>query len=147
GMLLCGILSDTLIFRSPTATPRYHVAALRLGRMAGLCPENAGDEQVNAAINELGEALLAASAGLGMRPGDEIVNTDIKFYEESGYKVGIAQVEVSSFSELPGRLNDIREALQKLVDTQKLALALLMVTDVVRGNSRLVVVGTPRIVN
>ncbi len=147
GILLCGILSDTLIFRSPTATPRDHAAALKLARMAKLAADDASDDQVNGAINELGEALLGASAGLGSRPADEIVNTDIKFYEESSFKVGIAQVEVSNFAELPGRLDDIREALQKLVDNQKLALAMLMVTDVVRGNSRLVAVGAPRIVN
>ncbi|MFN8449492.1 MAG: DHH family phosphoesterase [Anaerolineae bacterium] len=146
GVLLCGILSDTLIFRSPTATPRDHAAALRLARMAGLCDGDASDERVNTAISELGEALLAASAGLGNRPADEIVSTDIKFYDESGFRVGIAQVEVSNFSELPGRLDDIRAALAKLVENQRLALALLMVTDVVRGNSRLVAVGMPRIV-
>ncbi|MEP7292682.1 MAG: DHH family phosphoesterase [Chloroflexota bacterium] len=147
GLLLCGILSDTLIFRSPTATTRDRMAATRLARMANLRPEPASDEQVNEAINELGEALLASSAGLGARLGDEIISTDIKFYEESGFKVGIAQVEVSGFAELPDRLDDIRAALQKLVDNQNLALALLMVTDVVRGNSRLVVVGIPRIVS
>ncbi len=145
GILLCGMLSDTLIFRSPTATARDHAAAIKLAGMAQLCAEHATADQVNEAINELGEALLAASAGLGSRPADEVVNSDIKFYDEGGFKVGIAQVEVSNFSELAARLADIRESLQKLADTQKLALAMLMVTDVVRGNSRLVAVGQPRI--
>ncbi len=144
GILLCGILSDTLIFRSPTATPRDRAAAARLARMANLSADS--DDQINEAINELGESLLAASAGIGSRPAEEIISTDIKFYDESGFKVGVAQVEVSSFAELPSRLDDIRGALQKLLDNQKLALALLMVTDVVRGNSRIVAVGMPRIV-
>ncbi len=146
GILLCGILSDTLVFRSPTATPRDYAAAIKLARMAKLTPAHADDEQAMNAISELGEALLASSAGLGNRTGDEIVSTDIKFYEESGFKVGIAQVEVSNFSELASRLDDIQEALQKLVDTQKLGLAMLMVTDVVRGNSRLITAGMPRII-
>jgi manganese-dependent inorganic pyrophosphatase len=146
GVLLCGILSDTLIFRSPTTTRRDHAAAIKLARLASLRADDAADEQVNGAIGELGEALLAASAGLGNRPAEEVVSTDIKFYDESGFQVGIAQVEVSNFSELPERLADIREALTKLVENQRLALALLMVTDVVRGNSRLVAVGMPRIV-
>ncbi len=147
GILLCGILSDTLVFRSPTATPRDRAAALKLARMAQLAPAKANDEQVMSAISELGEALLAASAGLGSRDALEIINTDVKFYEESGFKVAIAQIEVSSFAELPGRLEDLRAALQKLADDQKLSMALLMVTDVVRGNSRLVVAGAPRIVS
>lgn len=147
GLLLCGILSDTLIFRSPTATPRDRNAAIQLARMANLHPQRTTQEKVMAAISELGEALLASSAGLGTRPADEIVSTDIKYYEESGFKVGVAQVEVSNFTELPARRADIEGALQKLVDGEKLAMALLMVTDVVRGNSQLVAVGVPRIVN
>ena len=147
GILLCGILSDTLVFRSPTATPRDRTAAIQLARLANLHPQRATEEKIMAAISELGEALLASSAGLGTRPADEIISSDIKFYEESGFKVGVAQVEVSSFAELPTRHEDICQALQKLADTQNLALALLMVTDVVRGNSRLVAVGMPRIVN
>jgi manganese-dependent inorganic pyrophosphatase len=146
GLLLCGILSDTLVFRSPTATARDKTAAIKLAEMAKLHPKRATDEQISAAINELGEALLASSAGLGSRPADEIINTDVKFYEESGFSVAIAQIEVSSFAELPGRLDDLRAALQKLIVDQKLSLALLMVTDVVRGNSRLVAAGMPRIV-
>ena len=146
GVLLCGILSDTLIFRSPTATSRDRTAAIRLARLANLPPEHATEEQVLKSINELGEELLGASAGLGNRPANEIVNTDIKFYEESSFKVAVAQVEVSNFSELGSRLGDIRVALDHLCEMQGLSLALLMVTDVVRGNSRLVTVGLPRII-
>jgi manganese-dependent inorganic pyrophosphatase len=146
GMLLCGILSDTLTFRSPTATPRDRAAAARLATMAKLVKARAGEEQVNEAIADLGGRLLAAGAGLGMRPGDEIVNTDIKFYEVNGMKVGIAQVEVANLSELMSRLPDPKEALQNLAVNQGLALALLMVTDVVLGNSRLVAEGQPRLI-
>ncbi len=146
GLLLCGILSDTLVFRSPTTTARDHSAANRLSRMAGLVDVKADDAQVTAAIAELGQALLAAGAGLGTRPAEEVISTDLKFYETGGLHVGIAQVEVASFRELAPRLNDLLEALRKLADSRKLALALLMVTDVVRGNSRLVVVGQSRII-
>jgi manganese-dependent inorganic pyrophosphatase len=146
GMLLCGILSDTLTFRSPTATPRDRAAAARLAAMAKLVKARADEEQVNAAIADLGGRLLAAGAGLGMRSGDEIVNTDIKFYEANGLKVGIAQVEVANLSELTSRLADLKESLQNMTVNQGLALALLMVTDVVLGNSRLVAEGQPRLI-
>lgn len=147
GLLLCGILSDTLIFRSPTVTPRDMDAARRLAKQAGLAAEDADDITTSAAINAFGEKLLGASAGLGSRSADEVVSGDIKYYEEGNMKVGIAQIEVSNFSELPDRLTDLRGALQKLVDNQNLALALLMITDVVRGNSRLVVMGQQRIIS
>lgn len=146
GLLLCGILSDTLVFRSPTTTPRDRAAAGTLAVMAGFAPNGVDAAAIDAAINELGEALLGASAGIGSRPAVEMVSSDLKYYEESGMKVGIAQIEVTNFSELPDRLEDIRGALGGLVNEQKLALALLMVTDVVRGNSRLIAVGQPRVI-
>jgi manganese-dependent inorganic pyrophosphatase len=141
GLLLCGILSDTLVFRSPTTTQRDREAALRLADMAQL----QGDRQQ--AIEELGQALLGAGAGLGSRSADDVVNTDLKFYEQNGIQAGIAQVEVTHFGELEHRLSDLKEGLIKLADSRKLGLALLMVTDVVRGNSRLVVYGQPRVIS
>lgn len=146
GLLLCGILSDTLTFRSPTATERDRAAALKLAVMAKLAGAKDKEEVVMQKINDFGQQLLAAGAGLGMRPVEEIVNTDIKFYENNGAKVGIAQVEVANLSELSPRLPALREALEELTKSQKLTLALLMVTDVVLGNSRLVAAGQPRVI-
>ncbi|MCU0480294.1 MAG: DHH family phosphoesterase [Anaerolineae bacterium] len=147
GLLLCGILSDTLIFRSPTATTRDKIVAIALAKMAKLVGTKSTDDQALEAITELGNKLLAAGAGLGSRPASEIVNADIKFYEVNGANLGIAQVEVGNLSELPHRLDEIRGALAELVESQKLKLALLMVTDVVRGNSRLVAQGQSRIIS
>ncbi len=147
GLLLCGILSDTLVFKSPTATPRDQAAATQLGRMAGLYPANAEADEINAALTELGEALLQAGAGLGARPADEIVSSDVKFYEVGNLKAGVAQVEVTDFREIAGRSEALCSELTKMMDSQKLALALLMITDVVRGNSRLLVVGQPRVIS
>ncbi|KXK18337.1 MAG: Cobalt-dependent inorganic pyrophosphatase [Chloroflexi bacterium OLB15] len=146
-LLLCGILSDTLIFRSPTATERDKQAALRLARMAKLASDQATDDEVMAAITELGNDLLAAGAGLGTRAVSEIVNSDIKYYDAGGSRIGIAQVEVTSFTELSERMTDLMGGLQSLVESEKLAMALLMITDVVRGNSRLLAAGLPRFVS
>lgn len=143
GLLLCGILSDTLVFRSPTTTRRDKVAAEALAEMAGLETAN-GSRQ--AAIEALGAELLAANAGLGERSADEVVNADLKFYEANGAQAGIAQVEIANFREMEARLDDLKAALTNLADTRKLALSMLMVTDVVRGNSRLVVAGQPRVI-
>jgi manganese-dependent inorganic pyrophosphatase len=146
GMLLCGILSDTLVFRSPTTTPREKAAALKLAMFAGLCSEGASKEELMTAINALGDELLAAGAGFGSRTAEELVNSDLKFYETSGFNVGIAQVEVANFQELDPRVNELQDALDDMVKGKNLAMSLLMVTDVVRGNSRLVVAGQQRII-
>jgi manganese-dependent inorganic pyrophosphatase len=147
GLLLCGLLSDTLIFRSPTATERDEKTAKGLARMAQIAPADADDKQLMAAIEGLGGELLGAGAGLAARAASEIINTDIKFYDVSGARVGIAQVEVTSFSELASKLPELYDGLKALAESEKLALAMLMVTDVVLGNSRLVSVGQTRLIS
>ncbi len=142
GLLLCGILSDTLVLRSPTTTKRDERAAVRLVQMAGLADESSAQE----ALEALGRELLSAGAGLGERSAEDVINADLKFYDTNGLAAGIAQVEVTSFGELTPRLPDLARALEHLAETNKLALAMLLVTDVVRGNSRLVVVGQARLV-
>jgi len=145
GLLLCGILSDTLDFRSPTTTSRERIAAVRLGRASGLSTSS-DDSDVMATVEAFGSELLGAGAGLGTRPVEELLRTDIKFYEVGSARLGIAQVEVTNFSEIAGRMDDLRNGLNDLLEREKLAVALLMITDVVRGNSRLLVAGQQRIV-
>lgn len=145
GVLLCGILSDTLVFRSPTTTPREHAAARRLAIEAGLAPADASKETVIAAIQAVGEPLLNASAGIGDRPAEEIVGGDLKFFEQGAYRFGIVQIEVTNLSDLPRRLGDLKGALTTILTAESLILALLMVTDVVRGDSQLVAVGDARV--
>lgn len=132
GLLLCGILSDTLAFRSPTTTPRDHKAA---GQLALIC----GVETM-----KLADELLEAGAGLASRSPQEIVSTDIKYYPVGEIKVGIAQTEITNFNELAQNLDVLREALQKLLEAEKLSLALLLVTNIVSGDSRLIAVGEER---
>jgi manganese-dependent inorganic pyrophosphatase len=114
--------------------------------MAKIASPKDKEDQVLQSIADFGQQLLASGAGLGMRPVEEIINTDIKFYETNGAKLGVAQVEVANLSELTPRLGALKEALEELTKTQKLTLALLMVTDVVLGNSRLVAAGQSRVI-
>lgn len=125
GMLLSGILSDTLVFRSPTTTDRDREAAAWLARLAHVEVVVYGDE------------LLRASPGLTARTPGEIIDTDRKTYQMSGTKVSIGQVEVTVLQELPDRRADLLEALEERRQMEGLALICLMVTDVVMGRSRL----------
>lgn len=146
GLLLSGILSDTLTFRSPTVTERDKKAAAKLAVWAGLAAEGASSEEIDAAIQAYGQELLAAGAGLGSRTGIEIVNTDVKYYEVGALKSGLAQVEVTGFTEITARLDELKDVLSGMLTNEQLALALLMITDIVTGNSRLLVVGQPRVI-
>jgi manganese-dependent inorganic pyrophosphatase len=135
-LLLAGLLSDTLVLRSPTTTERDHRAAQRL---AGWALGSAAFPFES--VTSFGEAVLAAGAGLAVRDVESIVNSDLKVYEAGGVKFGIAQVEVANVHEIDERLSEIRAGLEGLCKARGLALSVLMVTDVVRGSSRLVLSG------
>ena len=133
GLLLSGILSDTLIFRSPTTTKRDQEAAHWL---AGLSRTD---------IADYGQHLIQASPGLVDRSADEIVDSDRKSYEMAGKAVSVAQVEVTGFQELPERKADLLAALEARVERENLALICLMVTDVITIQSRLLCRGDQNI--
>ena len=89
-------------------------------------------------MQSYGEKVIASGAGLATREPEDIVNADLKLYEAGGLTFGVAQAEVTSLVELDEHLERLRDALIKLRDVKGLNFAMLMVTDVVRGSSRLV---------
>ncbi len=129
GMMLSGILSDTLVFHSPTTTGRDRDAA---GWLAQLCQTD---------MARYGEELLRASPGLGARDPGEIVDADRKSYQMGGKAVSIAQVEVTGLQELPHRRDELLHALEERRQREALALLCLMITDVVAERSRLLCQG------
>lgn len=133
GLLLAGVLSDTLILTSPTTTPRDHEAAERLGRWAFVI----GSPLAGETVQSYGEKVISSGTGLATREPADIVSADLKLYEEAGLSFGVAQAEVTSLVELDEYHDQLKDALIKLRDAKGLNFAVLMVTDVVRGSSRL----------
>jgi manganese-dependent inorganic pyrophosphatase len=136
GALISGLLSDTLVLRSPTTTARDRVAAMQLAAWA--FPEAADPY---AALQEYGLKLLGAGAGLSARSAAEVVQSDYKEYEGGGVQFAISQVELTDLHEVEPRAADLREALRALEAQKGLAFVILMVTDVVRGDSVLLTSG------
>src|SRR5512139_1236167 len=135
GALLAGLLADTLILTSPTTTPRDKEAAQRLARWAFV----GGGPLKGETIDSYGKAVLSAGAGLSNRKPEEVVSTDIKSFEANGFKFAVAQAEVTDILELAEYLQPLTEALDALKDKRGLDFAMLLITDVVRGSSRLIV--------
>ena len=135
GALLAGLLADTLILTSPTTTPRDKQAAERLARWAFV-----GDSPLKGeTIESYGKGVLSAGAGLSNRKPEEIVSNDIKTYEAGGFTLAIAQAEVTDLVQLSEHLTPLVEALDELKDRRGLDFAMLLVTDIVRGSSRLII--------
>jgi manganese-dependent inorganic pyrophosphatase len=134
GALLAGLLSDTLILTSPTTTERDKAAAERLSRWAFV----GGSPLKGETVQSFGTALLSAGAGLSNRKPEEIVSNDIKAYEAGGFKLAIAQAEVTDLVQLAEHLAPLTKALDELKDKRGLDFAMLLITDIVRGSSRLI---------
>jgi manganese-dependent inorganic pyrophosphatase len=135
GALLAGLLADTLILTSPTTTPRDKQAAERLSRWAFV----GGSPLTGETIHTYGKAVLNAGAGLSNRDPKDVVSNDIKPYEAGGFKFAVAQAEVTDLMQLSEYLDALLKALNDLHDKRGLDFAMLMITDVVRGTSRLIV--------
>ena len=133
GILMAGLLSDTLILTSPTTTNRDHQAAERLARWAFM----GGNLLDGETIQSFGEQLLASGAGLISRDPAEIISADLKLYDAGDKRFGISQVEVTSFNQLAEHLEPLHKALSEMAAAKGLEFAMLMVTDVVRAASRL----------
>jgi manganese-dependent inorganic pyrophosphatase len=139
GVMLAGLLSDTLILTSPTTTDRDRRAADRLARWAFA----GGSVLQKETIKSFGAKVLSAGSGLGARAPREIVSTDMKVYSSGQYHFAIAQAEVSDLYELTENLDKLMNALNELRESKGLNFTMLMVTDVVRGSSRLLLSNPP----
>lgn len=141
GLLLAGLLSDTLILTSPTTIERDHRAAERLARWAFVPHEPLANEN----LESFGKQVLAASAGLATRQAQEIITTDMKVYQAGNYQFAISQAELTDLMELDEHLSNLRLALDEFRQKRGLDFAMLMVTDVVNNASRLLLVNPPPI--
>lgn len=139
GVLLAGLIADTLILTSPTTTPRDHAAAERMARWAFV----SGSPLAGETLASYGRAILSAGAGLSNRPPKDIVSSDIKQYEANGFKFAISQAEVTDLMQIAEHLKPLHTALDELRERSALDFAMLLVTDVVGGSSRLLTTSSP----
>ncbi|HWQ46114.1 MAG TPA: DHHA2 domain-containing protein [Longilinea sp.] len=143
GMMLAGLLSDTLILTSPTTTKRDKEAAERLARWAFI----SGSPLEKETIASYGNKVISAGTGLGVRTPKDVVSSDMKVYTGGRYQFAIAQAEVTDLYEVSEKLESLKTALEELRENKGLGFAMLMVTDVVRGASRLLISNPPSILD
>ncbi len=142
-MMLGGLLSDTLILKSPTTTDRDRDAAERLSRWAFV----GGSDMADETIDSFGRKLLRAGSGLAARTASEVIGSDLKIYSAGKYQFAISQAEVSDLLEVEDHLPVLNEALENLQRGKGLDFAMLMVTDVVSGSSRLLFANPPSLMD
>ena len=129
GLLLAGLVSDTLNLSSPTTTARDAEILKKLEKIA----------DVNA--REFTEKLFASGSLLTLKTAPKAITTDCKEYAEGRETFSVAQIEEIGFDQFWKRKEELLEALSKYCDRGKYKFSALLVTDVTTQNSLLVVVG------
>ena len=129
GVLIAGIVSDTLLFQSPTTTDEDRSMCAWLEK---LCGESAAS---------IMEGLMSVASPLTSRSADKAVASDAKLYSEGGRKFMLAQIEESHLAVFHRHAAELSAALEKSRRENALDFAALMVTDPVRGNSELLFCG------
>lgn len=131
GIMMSGIVSDTLNLNSPTSTEKDSDI---LAWLAGIARVDA---------RQLAETIFSSGSVILANPPEKIVRSDCKTYEEDGVRFAVAQVEELGFGNFWQHSRRILDALKDLRDNERLAFACLLVTDINSQNSLLVAKGDP----
>ena len=129
GLMMSAILSDTVLFKSPTCTPRDKTAVEKLAKIAGVDPMSFGME------------LLKAKSDVSSKSAKDILLGDFKQFDFSGTKSGVGQIEVMDLKDLEPKRAAILEEMNKMKDAEGLDMIVLMLTDVMKEASDILFVG------
>lgn len=128
GIMLCAILSDTVIFKSPTCTPADKEAAAALGKIAGV-----------ADLAALGMEMFKVKSAVEGTPARELVLRDYKDFNMNGTKVGIGQLEVVDLSILDAVKADLAADIVKLKAENGNHSVFLLLTDIMKEGSEILI--------
>jgi manganese-dependent inorganic pyrophosphatase len=129
GIMMSGIISDTLHLNSPTSTEKDSNLLGWLSQIAGVNSRTLAD-----AIFSSGSVILTSSP-------DKVIRSDFKIYEEDGVRFSVSQVEELGFGNFWQHSKALLAALQKLRSDESLAFACLLVTDINTQNSLMLLKG------
>jgi manganese-dependent inorganic pyrophosphatase len=132
GLMAAAIISDTVMFKSPTTTPRDRRIAERLARIAGID------------LDALGKEVFSASSA--DKSAEVLLNTDFKEFHIADHKLGISQITTMDSAAMLGRMEEFLGCMEKMKAEKQYDMALLMITDVLREGTELVFLGDREII-
>lgn len=129
GIMLAAILSDTVVFKSPTSTERDKEVAEKLAKIVGVDPQKFGVE------------VKKAKASLEGKSAKDIIRSDFKDYTFGGKKVGVGQVEIVDIEEARSRKQEILDEMRRMTAEEGYDMVFMMLTDIIQEGTELLVVG------
>jgi len=135
GIMMAGLISDTLHLHGPTTTGKDALMLAWLSEIAGVNSKHLAEEIFNS-----GSVILA-------NPPEKVVRSDFKIYEEDNLRYAVSQVEELGFGNFWQHAKAISQAVQELRDEERLAFAALLITDINTQNSLLLVKGETAVID
>lgn len=123
GLMLSAIISDSLLFKSPTCTEEDVAAARELADIAGVDAESYGLD------------MLKAGADLSDKTIEQLISLDAKEFSMGAAKVEIAQVNAVDTNDVLSRQAELEEAIQGIIAKKNLDLFVFVVTDILNNDS------------
>ena len=134
GLLLSGILSDTIILKSPTTTEEDKAIAAGLATIAGIKD-----------MVKWGEEIKAAGADIEGRSISDIVGADFKDFDMNGKKIGVGQIELPDIAVLDNLRSQIITRLEEIKSTGY-EFTMMILTDITQKGSALLFAGRPEVI-
>ncbi len=129
GIMAAAILSDTVMFKSPTCTKKDIAMAERLSKIAGI------------SLEEIGKELFSVS-GSAEKTAEELIQTDYKRFHISGQNIGVGQITCADSASFLGRKEEFLNVMKSMRKRQELDFIILMLTDVLLEGSYLIYLGS-----
>ncbi|MGL4774111.1 MAG: putative manganese-dependent inorganic diphosphatase [Clostridium sp.] len=134
--LLCGaIISDTLLFRSPTCTPQDQYICKKLAEIAGI-----------ASIEDFAKEMFKAGTSLKGKTVEQIFNQDFKPFTMGEHKIGVAQVNTMDIDGFMPLKDDMLKYMNTKVKDMGFSMTMLLLTDILNEGSQILVVGNKNLV-
>ncbi len=133
GLMAAAILSDTVMFKSPTCTKRDRAMAERLARIARL------------SLDELGKELFSAT-GADDKSAEELLRSDFKQFHIAEQNIGVSQITCVDSSHLMQRRDELLQAMAKIQKELELDIIILMLTDVLLDGSHIFYLGSDDVI-
>ena len=132
GMMAAAILSDTVMFKSPTCTPKDIRTAERMARIA------------NVSLEELGREIFSAS--LENRTAEDLFYADYKEFHIAGHDLAVAQVTCVDSPAMLERKDEFLALMEQATKKKGFSMMILMLTDVLKEGTQLIYMGDDEII-
>lgn len=128
-LMLSAIISDTLLFKSPTCTTEDKAIAEKLAKIA----------EVD--VNVYGKELLKAGTDISEFTPEEVINIDSKLFEKGGKKFKIAQINTADIDDVFKKKSYFETAINNEIEKDNLDLYVFAATDILNSNSKIISLG------